>query len=50
MQADAGEPCPGILPAELGLDVAVEHRAGDAAAGVAVVEPEDRFEEAAIAR
>jgi hypothetical protein len=50
MHADAGEPCLGVPAAELGLDVAVEHRAGDPATGVAVVDLEDRFEEDAIAR
>ena len=50
MQADAREPGRGVLPAELGLDVAVEQGAGDAAAGVAVVDLEDRLEEGTIAR
>jgi hypothetical protein len=50
MDADAREPCLGVLFAELGLDVAFEHRAGGPAAGVAVIDVEDRFEEDAIPR
>ena len=50
MQADAGEPGRGVLSAELGLDVALEQRAGDPAAGVAVIDLEERFEEGATAR
>jgi hypothetical protein len=50
MQTDAGEPGRDVLPAELALDVAVEQRAGDTAAGVAVIDREDRLEEGAIAR
>jgi hypothetical protein len=50
MEADARERCLGVLAAELGLDVALEHRAGDPAAGVAVINREDGFEEDAIAR
>ena len=50
MQADAREPGRGVLPAQLGLDVAVEQGAGDATAGVAVVDLEDRLEEGTIAR
>ena len=50
MHGDARQLGAGGLCAELALDVALEHRAGDPAAGVAVIDLEDRFEEAAIAR
>ena len=50
VQADAREPGRDVLPAELGLDVAIEQGAGDAAAGIAVIDLEDRFEEGTIAR
>jgi hypothetical protein len=50
MHADAVEPCAGVPAAELCFDVAVEHRAAGSAAGVAVIDLEDRFEEEAIAR
>ena len=46
----AREPGRDVLAAELGLDVAVEQGAGDAAAGIAVIDLEDRFEEGTIAR
>jgi hypothetical protein len=50
MHGDARELGAGGLSADLGVDVALEHRAGDPAAGVAVIDLEDRFEEGAIAR
>ena len=50
MQADARETCLGLPSAEPGLDVAFEHRAGDPAAGVAVIDLEDCCEEGATAR
>jgi hypothetical protein len=50
MRGDARELGGGGLCAVLGLDVALEHPAGGSAADVALIEPEDRFEEEATAR
>jgi hypothetical protein len=53
VHGDAGEAGARVSPAELGLDVALEHRLREPAAGVAVIDVEDRFEpvaDAAIAR
>jgi hypothetical protein len=50
VHGDAGEPGTGGRCAELGLDVALEHPAGGAAAEVAVIDLEERFEDDAIAR
>ena len=47
MQGDTGEPGASVRSAELGLDVAVERHACGPAAGVAVIDLENRFEEAA---
>jgi hypothetical protein len=50
VHGDAGELGAAGACAELGLDVALEHRAGDPAAGVAGIDLEDHFEEEAVAR
>jgi hypothetical protein len=50
VHGDAGELGAGGLRAELGLDVALEHRAGNPAAGVAGTDLEDHLEEEAVAR
>jgi hypothetical protein len=50
VRGDAWESGVGVLFAELALDVALEQSAGDPASGVAVIDLEDRFEEAATVR
>jgi hypothetical protein len=50
MQGDAREVGAGVVSAQLGLDVALEHLAGGPATRVAVIELEDRLEEGALAR
>ena len=50
MQRDTGEPGAGAVSGELGLDVALEHRAGQPAPGVAVIDGEHRFEKDVSAR
>ncbi len=45
MQGNTRESGGGVLSGELGLDVALEHRARGPAARVAVIGLEDRFEE-----
>jgi hypothetical protein len=50
VRGDSGELGTGGLSAELGLDVALEHRAGDPASGVAGIDLEDHSEEDAVAR
>jgi hypothetical protein len=47
MHRDASEPSFAVAEAELGLDVAVERRACRPAAGVAVVDREQGFQEVA---
>jgi hypothetical protein len=49
VHGDAGEPGVGSC-AELVLDVALEHPAGGSAAGIAVIDLEDHFEQDAMAR
>jgi hypothetical protein len=50
MHSDAGESGAGGASADLGLDVLLEHPAGGSAAGIAVIDLEDHFEHAAVAR
>jgi hypothetical protein len=50
MHGDRGEPGAGAPSAELGLDVALEHRAGGSAAGVGLIDLEELCEGDATAR